>query len=91
MDKEYDEELTELKMMKVVLDDGTEDEFGVVDIFEHEKYNDKKYIALVTKDGEQVYLYQYIEKDDGEVSLENIEDDEEFDDIAEKFESNIVE
>lgn len=80
----------EMRTMKVQLEDGTETEFGVVDIFEAEGY-DKKYIALVTLDGEQVYLYEYLELEDGGVSLENIEDDQEFDAVAEIFESNISE
>lgn len=79
----------EMKMMKVELEDGTQEEFGVVDIFTVEGY-DKEYIALVTPDGEQVYLYEYIKGDNDAVSLENIEDDDEFDAVAEEFESNLV-
>ena len=87
----HDHETEELRMMKVVLEDGTEESFGVIDIFEVKNYPGKQYIALVTPDGEQVYLYEYIEKGGGEVSLENIGPDEEFDAVAEVFESNIVE
>ncbi len=80
----------EMKMMKVELEDGTKEEFGVVDIFTVEGY-DKEYIALVTPDGEQVYLYEYLTDENGEVRLENIVEDEEFDAVADQFEANIEE
>ena len=49
----------------------------------------KDYIALLPLDDEddteeesRVFLYRYIEHEDGEPELENIEDDEEFDIVA---------
>jgi hypothetical protein len=52
---------------------------------------ERQYIALLplTEDGEpddaDVFLYRYIETPDGEPQLDNIEDDEEYDLAADKF------
>ncbi|WP_251389485.1 DUF1292 domain-containing protein [Mediterraneibacter agrestimuris] len=52
----------------------------------------KDYIALLPLDDEgdteeesRVFLYRYIEHEDGEPELENIEDDEEFDVVADAY------
>ncbi len=52
----------------------------------------KDYIALLPLDDEddteeesRVFLYRYIEHEDGEPELENIEDDEEFDIVADAY------
>ena len=50
----------------------------------------KDYIALLplTEDEEEdgdVYLYRYIETEDGEPTLENIEDDDEYEAAADAF------
>ena len=53
--------------------------------------DDKEYIALLplTEDGDnedgEVYLYRYIETADGEPTLENIEDDDEYEAVADAF------
>lgn len=53
--------------------------------------NEKEYIALLplNDDGEpeggDVYLYRYIENEDGEPELENIEDDNEYEIVADTF------
>ena len=53
--------------------------------------NGKEYIALLplNNDGEpengDVYLYRYIEYEDGEPELENIEDDDEYEIVADTF------
>lgn len=52
---------------------------------------DKEYIALLPlndagePDSGDVYLYRYIENPDGEPELENIEDDDEYELVADTF------
>ena len=53
--------------------------------------DDKEYIALLPldEDGENeegdVFIYRYIETEDGEPTLENIEDDDEYEAAADAF------
>lgn len=69
------------------LDDGTELNCIVLDIF---SVDGKDYIALQPEEGEEdddnVFLYRYIQEEDGEPQLLNIEDDEEFEAVADAFE-----
>ncbi|NLY48528.1 MAG: DUF1292 domain-containing protein [Clostridiales bacterium] len=69
------------------LDDGTELQCVVLEIF---TVDDKEYIALQPIDGEEddnVFLYRFIqENEDDEPQLLNIEDDEEFEAVADAFE-----
>ncbi len=44
-----------------------------------------EYIALLPEDGEEVYLYRYLETEEG-MSFENIESDEEYEKVVEVFE-----
>ena len=68
------------------LDDGTELNCIVLGIFSVE---DKEYIALQPEEGEEeddnVFLYRYVEED-GEPQLLNIDDDDEFEAVADAFE-----
>lgn len=79
-----EEEMT----VTLTLDDGTEMECAIITIFEAGK---REYIALLplNEDGQnddgEVYLYRYSETEDGEPDLENIEDDEEYEIVAEAF------
>lgn len=71
----------------LTLDDGSQLECVVLTIFDA---GEREYIALLPMDGEEseegeVYLYRYSEDADGNPSLENIEDDEEYDIVAEAF------
>lgn len=79
-------ENNENTFMKLTLDDGTEVEWPVLDIAE---INGKEYIALTPGDGEDVYLYEYSEDEDG-VELGKIED-EDFEEIAKEFEEILSE
>lgn len=71
----------------LTLDDGKEVECGIVAVF---PVGDNDYIALLplnddeAEEGE-VYLYQYFEDENGEPSLGNIEDDEEYEAVADAF------
>ena len=71
------------------LDDGSSMECQVLTIFEADG---RDYIALLpvaesekpNEDGE-VYIYRYSEDSDGNPSLENIEDDEEYEIVSDRF------
>ncbi len=65
----------------LTLDDGSEIECHVLGIFEVE---DVEYIALLPIGEEEVFLYRYEEDEEG-MELINIEDDEEFEIVAEAF------
>lgn len=72
----------------LTLEDGSELECSVLAIF---PVQDKQYIALVPmteeEDGEEgdVYLYRFTEFEDGEIELGNIEDDDEYEAVADAF------
>lgn len=74
--------------MILSLDDDTELECTILSVF---PAGDKEYIALLPIKGKEaeegeVFLYRYQETPDGEPSLENIEDDDEYELVADAFE-----
>nr|WP_314462566.1 DUF1292 domain-containing protein [uncultured Clostridium sp.] len=82
-DMEPQEEMT----VTLTLDDGSELECVVLTIF---TAAERDYIALLPMEGPEaeegeVYLYRYSEKEDGQPDLENIEDDEEYEIVADAF------
>ena len=82
MMEEPEEEMT----VTLTLDDGSEIECLVLTIFEA---GERDYIALLPTEGidaeeGEVYLYRYTEVD-GEPDLQNIEDDEEYEIVADAF------
>ena len=85
-EKDLNEEEQEMTV-SLTLDDDTEVECVVLTIFnagEHE------YIALLPMEGAdseegEVYLYRYSETEDGTPNLDNIEDDDEYEIVAEAF------
>lgn len=80
----HDHEL-EYDTITLSLDDGTELSCAVLEIF---SVDGKDYIALQPEEGEEednVFLYRYIE-DENEPQLLNIEDDDEFEAVADAFE-----
>ena len=71
------------------MDDGTQVDCEIVTIFD---VNDQDYIVLLplNEDGEEneegtVYIYRYFEDEDGNPSLENIEDDDEYEVVSDRF------
>lgn len=71
------------------LDDGTSTECAILTIFTLE---DQDYIVLVPVDENdepieegEVFIYRYFEDEDGTPSLGNIESDEEFERVSERF------
>ena len=85
-EKELNEEEQEMTVT-LTLDDDTEVECVVLTVFnagEHE------YIALLPMEGAdseegEVYLYRYRETEDGTPNLDIIEDDDEYEIVAEAF------
>lgn len=79
-----DEEVT----VTLTLDNDEEIECVVLVIYE---VNGQDYIALLpineegTEEDGEVYLYRYIESEDGEPTLDNIEDDDEYEAVADAF------
>ena len=78
-----EEEMT----VTLTLDDDTEVECVVLTIF---TAGERDYIALLPMEGEdseegEVYLYRYSETEDGDPVLDNIEDDDEYEIVADAF------
>ena len=79
-----DEEIT----VTLTLDNDEEIECVVLVIYE---VNGQDYIALLpineegTEEDGEVYLYRYMESEDGEPTLDNIEDDDEYEAVADAF------
>lgn len=74
-------------IVTLTLDDGTELECSVLTIF---PVGEKQYIALLPveeSDDEEseVFLYRFIQSDNDEMELLNIEDDEEYEAVADAF------
>ena len=71
------------------LDDGTQAECEILTIF---TVDEQYYIALLplnekgepNEDGE-VFIYRYFEDEDGNPTLDNIQDDDEYEAVADKF------
>lgn len=85
-EKELMEEEQEMTVT-LTLDDDTEVECVVLTIF---NAGGREYIALLPVEGAnsddgEVYLYRYRETEDGTPDLENIEDDEEYEVVADAF------
>lgn len=86
--KNVNEEMEQEEMtVTLTLDDGSELECVVLTIFDA---GEREYIALLPMEGEEVeegevYLYRYSEDGEGNPNLENIEDDEEYEIVADAF------
>ena len=65
------------------LDDGSQLECQILTIFDVDNQN---YIALVPVDNdEEVIFYRFFEVEEGNPSLENIDSDDEFDAVSDRF------
>lgn len=76
-------------MVTLDLDDGTQVECEILTIF---SIGEQDYIALLplTDDGEtndegEIFIYRYSEDENGNPSLENIQDDDEYEAVADRF------
>ena len=80
-----EEEIFDAQEMFVTLelDDGSQLECQIMTIFDVDNQN---YIALVPVDNdEEVIFYRYFEDEEGNPSLENIDSDDEFDAVSDRF------
>ncbi|MBQ3601083.1 MAG: DUF1292 domain-containing protein [Lachnospiraceae bacterium] len=100
MSNQFYEELEDDEVMTVTLtmEDGTEEECIVLDIFTVEELGDQEYIALLSvpegieeSDEEEVEteicLFRYQELENEEINLDAIEDDEEAQIVQQAFEA----
>lgn len=83
----HDHDHDHAPMITLTLDDDTELDCLVMSIF---PVDDKDYIALlpadsVDEDASEIYIYQYVEHDNEDIELLNIEDDEEFEKVSQAF------
>ena len=85
---EHEDEEVETELIVFENEDGKEESFEVVGVFEVEE---KEYIALQSQDDGSILLCKYIEKEDGEFEVEEIECDEEFNKVSEAFDALIEE
>lgn len=91
MDNHNQNPIDEAEDIRVTLslEDGSEAECSILTIFD---VDDQDYIALIPleEDGSEnpegeVYIYRYFEDEEGNPSLENIESDEEYEIVADRF------
>ncbi|MCD8299634.1 MAG: DUF1292 domain-containing protein [Clostridiales bacterium] len=69
--------------IRVELEDGSFEEFQIMKIFE---VGGQDYIAVCPVDGgEDVYFYRHFEDEEGNPSIDNIETDEEFEAVIDRF------
>lgn len=82
-----DEDIFDPEEMFVTLelDDGSTLECQIVSIFEAGA-DSQNYIALAPEDNdEEIIFYRYFEDEEGNPSLENIDDDDEFEIVTDRF------
>ncbi len=69
--------------LTVELEDGTEETFRILSIFD---VKNQGYIAVYNEERiEDIYFYRYFEDEDGNPSIDNIESDEEFEAVSDRF------
>ncbi len=87
--EENEEELgDEVELLVFETEDGKEESFEVIGVFEVEG---KDYMALQSQEDGSILLCKYIEKEDGDYEVEEIENDEEFEKVSEVFDSLLEE
>lgn len=69
-------------------ENGKEESFEVIGVFEVEE---KEYIALQSQDDSSILLCKYIEKENGDYEVEEIESDEEFNKVSDAFDAIVEE
>lgn len=79
---DHDHEHHHHDVITLTLDNDEEVECAVLGVFDVE---DQEYIALLPNDSDDVFLYIYHEDEDGNVNLENIESQEDFDKVSAIF------
>ena len=82
------EEEMEAELLVFENEDGKEETFEVIGVFEVEE---KEYMPLQSQEDGSILLCKYIEKEDGEFEVEEIEDDEEFEKVSDAFDALVEE
>ncbi|QOR36638.1 DUF1292 domain-containing protein [Clostridium sp. 'deep sea'] len=72
----------EMDVITITLEDDSEVDCYVIMTFE---LDGKDYIALLPEDADEILLYNFKELEDGDLELDNIDDDAEFEKAAEAF------
>jgi uncharacterized protein YrzB (UPF0473 family) len=70
----------------LTLEDGTEQEFIILDTLEHKS---KNYVALAPLEGDEYFIYGFNEVDES-VEFFSVEDEKEFDAVAKLFEKRFA-
>ncbi len=78
----------EFEMMHLILDDDKEVDCYVLGVFD---VKDIEYIALVPEDSDDVLIYKYTETEEDGVQLDNIEDDNEYEEVGKVFDELFAE
>jgi uncharacterized protein YrzB (UPF0473 family) len=84
---ECEDESCNCDTITLELEDGTSEEFMILDTVEHKK---KNYVALAPLEGDEYFIYGFNEVDES-VEFFSIEDDKEFDAVAKIFEKRFAE
>lgn len=88
MSKKMDDDFEEVEMMTLELEDGTTLECEIISCFD---VDNQSYIALLPVDcpedfdDDEVLIYRYFELPNDEFTLESIDDEEEFEIVADAF------
>ncbi len=77
--------------MSLVLDNDEEVICDVIGVFSLTEEAGQEYIALLPEDSEDILLYRFSEDENGEVTLDNIEDDDEYEQVGEVFDQLFLE
>lgn len=85
--KDLNETMNEDQFLTLEWDDGSSVECEIIDDIE---LDGKKYVALLPIDEDQAIIFSYVEEEDGEIQLGNLED-EEFDKVSQAFLDNYPE
>ncbi|MCD7778473.1 MAG: DUF1292 domain-containing protein [Clostridiales bacterium] len=72
----------ECEKINLVLEDNSEITCDVICVFSIDEDSDQEYIVLDPGEDKEILLYRFSETDDGEVSLDNIESDEEYEAVC---------
>jgi len=74
--------------VSLTLDDGTELECPIIDVFEVEN---QQYIALLHPTDEMALLYRFMDNEDGTIEVTAIESDEEFEKVSDYVNERMME
>ncbi len=80
--EEINNEEQDIETITITLHDNSEMECHIIGIFDA---LEREYIALLPVGEEEALIYRYTEDEDGEVILDIIEEDEEFNAVADEF------